>query len=243
MNSPSNTSLADLKVFTTHPHPCSYLEGQQATTLFIDPDLEIDKLIYSTLADIGFRRSGPHIYRPHCETCNACIPTRVIVDEFTLKRKHRKIVNRNRDLDIQQVEDIDTDEYYQLYADYINQRHSDGDMYPPSREQYRSFLTRQPGITQFYSFRLGAKLIAVVVIDVINDGWSALYTFFDPSEQRRSLGSFAILWQIEQSKQRNLPYLYLGYWIKECQKMNYKIDYRPLQLHINGQWLALNAQQ
>lgn len=239
MTSLSNHPLNNLRVFATHPHPCSYLEGEHATTIFIDPDTKVDKIIYSQLAEIGFRRSGPHIYRPHCESCNACIPARVIVDQFQLKRKHRKICNRNRDISIEQVTDINSDEYYQLYERYIRQRHADGDMYPPSREQYASFLTDELGITQFYSFKSGTKLLAVVVIDTLANGLSALYTFFDPDEERRSLGSFAILWQIEQAKQLNLPYLYLGYWVKECRKMSYKIDYRPLQLHINDRWLSL----
>ncbi|MEE8058092.1 MAG: arginyltransferase [Pseudomonadales bacterium] len=234
------TSLSNLKVFATHPHRCSYLEDQQATTLFIDPDAKVDKLLYSELADIGFRRSGQHIYRPHCGACSACIPTRVVVDMFKQKRKHRRIWKRNQDLVIEEVTDISSDEYYQLYERYISKRHADGDMFPPSHDQYLSFLTDELGITTFFAFKYSDQLLAIVVADVMENGLSAIYTFFDPDIERRSLGSFAILWQIEQAKQLDLPYLYLGYWIKECRKMSYKIDYRPLELQINGRWLTLS---
>ncbi len=233
------TSLSNLKLFTTHPHQCSYLEDKQATTLFIDPAADVSTETYSQLADIGFRRSGEHIYRPHCEGCNACIPVRIPVNEFSPTRKFRKIWNRNQDLIVEEVADIKGNEYYRLYEQYIGQRHSDGDMFPPNREQYENFLTIDFASTRFFRLSLGDNLAAVAVADEMCSGLSAMYTFFDPLLSKRSLGSFAILWQIEQSKALNLPYLYLGYWIKDCRKMNYKIDYRPLQLFINDKWLTL----
>lgn len=231
--------LTHLKVFATHPHPCSYLDDQRATTLFIDPEATIDPATYSELAELGFRRSGPHIYRPQCENCNACIPARIPVENFKPKRSQRKIWNRNQDLLVESTDQINNEEYFQLYQSYINARHADGDMYPPSKEQYASFLTDDLGVTMFYGFRLNGKLVAVAVIDEMNNGLSAIYTFFDPIEDRRSLGSYVILWQIELAKKLHLPNVYLGYWIKECQKMSYKIDYRPLELYINGRWLSL----
>jgi arginine-tRNA-protein transferase len=233
------TSLSNLKFFATHPHQCSYLSKELATTLFIDPDAQVDKEIYSALADIGFRRSGRHIYRPHCTACNACIAARIPVAQFQPRRKQRQIWNRNQDLIISEVTDIIGDQYFSLFEDYINQRHFDGDMYPPSRPQYDSFLTDNLGITRYFTFSLEKQLLAVVVTDTMNYGLSAIYTFFDPNFERRSLGSFAILWQIEQVKQLGLPYLYLGYWIKECRKMRYKTDYRPVELLINNRWLRL----
>ena len=234
------TVLSNVKVYATHPHKCSYLEGREATTLFIDPETKIDKSAYSQLADIGFRRSGAHVYKPHCQGCNACIPARIPVASFKQKRSQRKIWNRNQDLTVTQIADITSDEYYGLYERYICERHIDGDMYPPSEEQYRTFLSDEMGVTQFYCFREGAKLVAVAVTDVMDRGLSAIYTFFDPDYDRRSLGNFAVLWQIERVKQMELSYLYLGYWIKNCRKMSYKIGYRPLELFIDGQWLALS---
>ncbi len=233
------TALSKLKVYATHPHPCSYLPGQDATTLFIDPKTEVDKELYSQLASMGFRRSGGHIYRPHCDSCKACIASRIPVDAFEYKRKQRKISNRNNDLLVEEITDIADDEYYHLYARYIDQRHPDGDMFPPSKDQYLSFLTKEWGITKFYGFRENNKLLAVAITDVMDNGLAAVYTFFDPESDRRSLGSYAILWQIEQAKKLQLPYVFLGYWIKECRKMNYKTDYRPLELLINDQWLRM----
>lgn len=233
------TSLSNLKVFTTHPHQCSYLDEQQATTLFVDPDSHIDVELYTALSEIGFRRSGPHVYRPHCGTCTACKPARVPVIDFTPNRQQRKTINRNRDLEVNETSSISDDEHYQLYQRYISQRHTDGDMYPPSKEQYDAFLLNSIGNTHYYDFRLDKQLVAVAVTDHMSNGLSAIYTFFDPELERRSLGKYAILWQIQRARELQLPYLYLGYWIKDCRKMSYKTDYRPLQLLINNHWLTL----
>lgn len=234
------TSLSKIKVYATHPHSCSYLENKEATTLFVDPNISVTSLLYSELADQGFRRSGEHIYRPHCEKCAACVPARVPVNDFTRKRRFRRIWNRNQDLTVEKIDDIQTDQYYKLYARYISEKHTDGDMYPPNREQYDAFLTNQWGLTDFYCFKLEGQPIAVAVTDKMEQGLSAIYTFYDPSYKQRSLGVYAILWQIALTQTLEQPYLYLGYWIKDSQKMNYKIDYRPLQLLLNGQWLTLN---
>ena len=233
------TTLSDLKVFTTHPHQCSYLEEQQATTLFIDPATDLDVQTYSQLADAGFRRSGPHIYRPNCGDCNACISVRVPVAEFKPNRNQRKIINRNSDLEAVEIDNIHSDECYQLYHRYICARHRDGDMYPPTPEQYESFLSNELGNTRYFGLLQDGKLVAVAVTDVLENGLSAIYTFFDPDQSTRSLGSYAILWQIKKGIELELPYLYLGYWIKQCQKMSYKSDYRPLQLLVNNRWVSI----
>lgn len=232
-------SLSNLKVFATHPHQCSYLSEQQATTLFIDPDTYIDVDLYTALSEIGFRRSGPHVYRPHCQACTACTPARVPVTEFAASRQQRKTINRNRHLAVNEISSISGDEHYQLYQRYISQRHTDGDMYPPSKEQYDSFLLNSIGNTHYYEFRRDRQLVAVAVTDQMSNGLSAIYTFFDPKLERLSLGKYAILWQIQRARELNLPYLYLGYWIKNCRKMSYKTDYRPLQLLINNHWQTL----
>lgn len=230
------SSLRDLKVYTTYPHSCSYLQDQEATTLFVDPRQEVDQTLYSNLSMLGFRRSGSHIYRPHCTHCSACIPARIPVGDFVPNRSQRRTLNRNSDLIIERTGDIRDDAAYELYRRYINERHADGDMYPPDRDQYESFLNNAWDCTHYYRFYDRQRLAAVAVVDVMTDGLSAIYTFFDPGLDRRSLGAFAILWQIEQARQNGLGYLYLGYWIKNCQKMAYKADYRPLELYQGGQW-------
>ena len=234
------TNFSDLKFYTTQSHPCSYLEDKQATTLFLDPETTIDATTYSQLADIGFRRSGPRIYRPHCDYCKACVPARVPVENFKPSRGQRRIFNRNKDLTVIEIDDIFDQACYKLYERYINARHQDGDMYPPSYEQYTSFLTKDMGITCYYGFMLDEQLIAVAVTDKMDNGLSAIYTFFDPDMEKRSLGVYGILWQIEQCKGLGLEFVYLGYWVKECRKMSYKTDYRPLQLFLNNRWLTLS---
>lgn len=232
------TAASGLKFFSTTAHPCSYLEGQTAVTLFADPDTPIDGKTYTELSDMGFRRSGSYVYRPHCEHCQACIPVRIRVSAFIANRQQSRIWKRNQDLQVIPVKAAFNKEHYRLYESYINARHSDGDMYPPSQAQYTHFLTSTWSNTVFYEMRLNGELKAVAVCDVLENGLSAVYTFYDPEESKRSLGTFAILWQLEECKRLSLPSLYLGYWIKNCQKMKYKVGFRPIELLINNEWLT-----
>lgn len=233
------TDLANIRLFATHPHDCSYLDNKEATTIFVDPNQSVDAKLYSNLSERGFRRSGSHLYRPHCKSCSACVAARVPAQVFKASRKQRKCWNRNQDLTVSST-NRQTDEHYELYARYIEERHSDGDMYPPTREQFDSFLTPEWGVTEYLEFRLLDKLVAVAVCDRMSEGYSAVYTYFEPSQSRRGLGVFAILWQIELCKQLNLSNLYLGYWIKQCSKMNYKTDYRPLELLTDNRWIRIS---
>jgi arginine-tRNA-protein transferase len=233
------TAITRLRFYSTQPHPCSYLEEQTATTLFLDPTTPVDAHIYSRLSVMGFRRSGPHIYRPHCEACQACIPCRLPVATFKPTRQQQRALKRNADLRVEELDDINHPAIYALYERYINERHKDGDMYPPSQEQFETFLTQAWGRTHFFGMHSDDRLIGVAVVDELDNAFSAVYTFFDPDEHKRSLGNFAILWQIGEARRRNLPYVYLGYWIKNCRKMNYKSQYRPLEVLINDHWLTL----
>lgn len=234
------TDLSTLKLFATKPHPCSYIEGQIATTVFVDPEAAVDIELYSQLSLLGFRRSGGHLYRPHCANCQACISCRIPVDAFKPNRAQRRCWQKNQDIHIQVVTNINSVEHYNLYVRYIENRHHDGDMYPPSEEQYNAFLTREWDATEYWEFRLEGRLIGVSVCDRVDDGLSAVYTFFDPDLNERALGKFAVLSQIDKAKQLGLRYVYLGYWIKQCEKMNYKIQYRPLELLMNHRWMHLN---
>jgi leucyl-tRNA---protein transferase len=233
------SSLRDLKVYTTYPHSCSYLRDQEATTLFVDPRQPVDQKLYSKLSVMGFRRSGNHIYRPHCTHCNACIPARIPVDGFQPKRSQKRIWQRNQDLRVIGTDNIDDDAAFDLYHRYISLRHSDGDMYPPDREQYQAFLNSVWDCTRYFRFYDKGRLSAVAVVDKLEDGLSAIYTFFDPQADKRSLGVYAVLWEIEQAREMSLDYLYLGYWIRDCQKMSYKANYRPLQVYVNSRWTTL----
>ena len=233
------TELARLKFYATQPHPCSYLLEEQATTLFLDPSQPMDADMYAELSELGFRRSGDHLYRPHCQRCTACVPARIPVARFAPNRQQRRILKRNETLEVTAVSPSFSEEYYQLYARYIEQRHADGDMYPPSREQFSTFLVRDLPFSCFFEFREQGRLLAIAVTDVLPNGLSAVYTFYDPAEERRSLGRYAILWQIGEALRLELHAVYLGYWIKNCRKMNYKTQYRPIELFVNQRWVAL----
>jgi len=205
----------------------------------MDPKAQVDRAQATMLSELGFRRSGTHIYRPNCLACKACTSVRVSAQTFKPKRSYRRIINKNADLTVEFVESIDNEECYALYSGYIAQRHSDGDMYPATREQYEQFLVDGLEITQYVTFRLDGELVAVAVMDQLEDGYSAVYTFFHPGMGERSLGRNAILWQIEHCRNQDLPYIYLGYWIKDCEKMSYKTQFRPLELYIDNRWLRL----
>ncbi len=199
----------------------------------------MDSELYSDLSEFGFRRSGPHIYRPRCSTCQACIPIRVRALDYTPSKSQKRCLKRNQDLSYRRVDDIDTPEHYALYERYINERHADGDMFPPTEEQYKDFLTREWGITEYLEYRDQGKLVAVSVVDQLQNGLSAIYAFFEPHEEKRSLGVYNILHQLQRAKALGLPYIYLGYWIKECQKMRYKVDYRPFEVFIDNRWVMV----
>ncbi len=233
------TDLSAVKFFVTPLHKCSYLPRQDAITLFADPKVDLDRGLYSDLSELGFRRSGNYLYRPHCKQCSACIPVRIPVDEFKPSRKQRRVLRKNADLTIKKLPAVYNEEHYQLYAKYISQKHSDGDMYPPSPDQYESFLLSEWGNTFFYEFRHQDKLLAVAVCDIMINGLSAVYTFYDPEETRRSLGIMGVLWQIQEARAMGLKAVYLGYWIKECQKMSYKTEYRPIEMFINNSWVII----
>lgn len=235
----NNKIISSVRLFRTSPHPCSYKESEQAATVFVDPDLVIDKAINSKLSDLGYRRSGAHLYRPDCDFCQACISCRVPVAEFQFNRSQRRILRRNESLRVVEKSDLTDYIAYDLYQRYINQRHLDGDMFPASLEQYETFIKTKMFDTRFFLFYEQEELLAVSVVDFLEQGLSAVYTFFDPDQGQRSLGNFAILWQIKTCQKLGLPYVFLGYWIKGCGKMEYKSKFRPLEMLINGRWVLV----
>lgn len=236
----SKSKLTDsVRLYRTAPHDCSYMPEQQAVTVFVDPELKIAKSLNSSLSELGFRRSGAHLYRPDCDHCQACISCRVPVSKFKPGRRYKRILNTNQDLTVVESKSLDQGESYPLYKKYINSRHQDGDMYPASPEQFDAFICNGTESTRYFSFYNDDELLAISVSDVLEHGLSAVYTFFDPEQKRRSLGNYVILWQIGHAAAIGLPYLFLGYWIKDCAKMNYKSEFRPLELFVEGKWRLL----
>jgi arginyl-tRNA--protein-N-Asp/Glu arginylyltransferase len=232
--------MSDLRLLLTPEHPCSYLPVQRARTVFVAPETPIDTELQSNLSRAGFRRSGQYLYRPQCAACRACIPTRVPVDAFRPRRSQRRCLARNADLEIDLINARRDPELYALYARYIDMRHDDGDMYPASEAQYDSFLLGTWSRTLMLRARLEGTVVAVGVIDLLDDGVSAVYSFFDPALEARSLGTFTVLSEIDLARSLGLPYLYLGYWIAACTKMTYKADFRPQEHFDASRWTRVD---
>lgn len=222
--------------YATPEHECAYLPHHTARTLFADPNHRLDNGLYSQLILYGFRRSGRHVYRPSCPACEACVPVRIPVATFRPDRSQRRALRMNQDLYIRILAPEYRDEHFELYQRYVNARHPGGGMDNPQPMQYMEFLTSEWSHTLFVEFRDARRVLAVSVTDVLDHGLSAVYTFFDPASARRGLGTFAILWQLQECSRRGLDALYLGYWIDGCEKMDYKARFQPLEQFHQGQW-------
>ena len=229
--------LTTLQLYATPSHTCSYLESQEAVTLFADPSANISNRLYSELSELGFRRSGNHIYRPHCRKCRACIPVRVPVGEFKPSRSQKRSMKKNQDLDVIAIPVGFHDEHYKLYRKYITSRHKDGGMDQDSPGHYMAFINSPWSEVNLYEFRLRDELLAIAVTDHLCNGLSAVYSYFEPDVGSRSLGTYMVLWQIEYARKLGLQYVYLGYWIKQCRKMAYKTQYQPIEFFDGNQWL------
>ena len=196
----------------------------------------MDPGVYSELLQFGFRRSGRMVYAPRCEHCSQCVSVRIPVENFAPRRIHRRVLQANADIRLQDHPASLNDEHYALYQAYTARRHVDGEMASATPTEYLGFLCAEWCDTVFLEFRLDSRLVAIAVTDVLDDALSAVYTFFDPMLGGRSLGTLAILKQIEWARAQNLSHLYLGYWIRDSRKMAYKADYRPLEIWREGRW-------
>ncbi len=226
-----------IKLYQGSVSDCSYLDNKQAINIYADPHHPQPRAVYNQLIKRGFRRSGEYVYRPGCNECTACVPVRICVEQFKPRRTDKRNLKANSDLTVDYSAARYTDVYFDLYERYLNVRHPDGGMDKPEPEDFERFLLNPWGETLFVEILDGDKLVGVAVTDATTDGLSAVYTFFDPEYQRRGLGKFCILQQIKLSSMMSLPYLYLGYWVDGCQKMQYKTDFRP-QEHFDGvQWI------
>jgi arginine-tRNA-protein transferase len=228
-----------LSLYITGGHPCSYLPGLSARTLFLDPLATVDSTLYELLLQQGFRRSGRHIYRPECDGCQRCVPVRLPVRAFIPNRSQRRNRARNRpDVALVERPALFDAEHYAVYASYVKSRHAEGSMAESaSPESYEDFLIAPwGGETRLLELRLEGRLMAVAVTDRLQRALSAVYTFFDPGLSHRSPGTYALLCQIHLARRLGLDHLYLGYWIEECRKMSYKDGFRPLQAWIGRRW-------
>jgi len=250
MSQLNDIPLSALHFYLTAPYPCSYLPDLQARSQVATPALLIDTRVYSELVQHGFRRSGTYTYRPHCDNCRACVPLRVLAKQFKANRSQRRAWKQHAHLKATLHPLQDSTEYFDLYQRYQRARHKDGGMDNDDRESYQNFLLQSHVDSLLVEFRepldptqeSPGVLRMVSVIDLLKDGLSSVYTFYEPDLPRARLGVYNVLWQIELCRKLKLDFIYLGYWIEHSRKMAYKTEYQPAQGLLDSEWCDLEPE-
>ncbi len=238
MNKPLVTTLQHF--YRTSSQPCPYVAGRVERKVITELAMHRSLDLYNDLSRAGFRRSHQLAYRPACPNCNACTPVRVDTGGFTQSRSIRRLAQVNADLKVYEAEPIATIEQYRLFSRYQRARHGDSDMAGMSFADFRAMIEDSPVDTLLIILRDGTgRLVGICLTDALDDGVSAVYSFFDPDEARRSLGTWLVVQLIERVRRLGQRYVYLGYWIAESRKMAYKTRFQPLEALGPGGWALL----
>lgn len=245
MRDDPHRNIDDLRLFHTAEHPCGYWPQRVARDLVLDPRDPRLAQWYPQALQWGFRRSGNIVYRPHCQGCRACVAVRIPVDRFQPDRSQRRCLRRNAHVTMRVLPAERTDEQLSLYRRYLTTRHRGGGMDDHGASEFDQFLAGQWNDGRFIELREHAahgpgRLLAVAVTDVVDTALSAVYTFFDPDEDKRGLGTLAVLKQLQWARTQGHSHLYLGYWIDGHRKMDYKRRFRPLEGFDGRSWRDLD---
>ena len=228
--------LEEIQFYVTTNYSCGYINGQDAQSIVATPYKNVNSKNFKSLISQGFRRSGQYVYKPNCKNCKACIPIRLLASNFKASRSQKRLKKYLNELTVKLLPLNFNEEHYNLYVNYQNKRHRNNDKSEDDVADYNDFLINSNVNSKLVEFRLNNQLKIITIIDIIDNGISAVYTFYDCSDQKLSLGTMSIIWLLEYCKKESLPFLYLGYWIYESQKMKYKINFKPYELMIEGVW-------
>ncbi|GAA6139543.1 arginyltransferase [Arenicella sp. 4NH20-0111] len=235
-----SSSHNPIRLFETVVDECPYLDDRKSASILVDPDHDIEPALFSMLSRSGFRRSGNMLYAPKCPTCKACISVRIPAAKFSASKGQRRVWRKNTDITVT-LEDVRFEQqHFDLYLKYQKHRHAESSMCDDDPQKYIGFIESDYAASKFLCMRIDQQLIGIAVLDQFEGGLSAVYTFFDPDHSSRSLGTYAILYTIKLAKMHEIPFVYLGYWIEQSTKMDYKRKFKPLQGYIDKTWQELD---
>ena len=228
--------LKKIQFYVTTEYSCGYISGQDAQSIVATPYKNINSKNFKSLISQGYRRSGQYVYKPNCKNCSACTPIRLLTSNFNASRSQKRAKKYLDTLSVKLLPLSFNEDHYNLYVDYQNKRHRNNNESEDDISDYNDFLIKSNVNSKIVEFRLNNDLKMITIIDIIDDGISAVYTFYDCGDQKLSLGTMSIIWLIEFCKKEDIPFLYLGYWIHASQKMKYKTNFKPYELMIEGVW-------
>ena len=226
----------EIQFYTTTKYSCSYIDKMDAQSLVVTPYKSIKQSVFHDLIEKGFRRSGQYIYKPNCESCTACIPIRLEVNKFLPSKTQKRTIKNHSYLRAKEGALIFKQNHFDLYRKYQNSRHKVKNNAQNDLNDYNDFLIKSNVKSKLIEFWDGDSLKIVSIIDLVNEGISAVYTFFDSDDKKASFGTYAVTWLINWCKTQKFKYIYLGYWIGDCNKMKYKTNFKPYELYIGGYW-------